>query len=120
MRLTFGQHGQPASILDMGETAIDEQIFEEYLEEMREHYTADKVYSLPMNNPDPEIDLAFHSCSITSWVNGRSVKGMPNRRLRYPSCRFQLQHIYERLHRVSDGRVYPFVDNRCVPPPPLS
>ena len=27
----------------MGETALDEQIFEEYLAEMRDHYTADKV-----------------------------------------------------------------------------
>lgn len=27
----------------MGETAIDEETFNDYLEEMREHYTADKV-----------------------------------------------------------------------------
>lgn len=30
----------------MGETAIDEATFDEYLDEMREHYTADKVRSL--------------------------------------------------------------------------
>lgn len=30
-------------ILDMGETAIDEETFREYLTEMRLHYTADKV-----------------------------------------------------------------------------
>jgi hypothetical protein len=41
--LTYSQHGQPQQILDMGETALDEQIFEEYLAEMRGHYTADKV-----------------------------------------------------------------------------
>ena len=29
----------------MGETAIDEETFNEYLEEMRQHYTADKVRS---------------------------------------------------------------------------
>jgi hypothetical protein len=29
----------------MGETAIDEETFNEYLTEMREHYTADKVSS---------------------------------------------------------------------------
>lgn len=29
----------------MGETAIDEETFNEYLEEMRQHYTADKVGS---------------------------------------------------------------------------
>jgi hypothetical protein len=27
----------------MGETALDEQIFEKYLAEMRDYYTADKV-----------------------------------------------------------------------------
>ena len=27
----------------MGETAIDEDTFEEYLNEMKDHYTADKV-----------------------------------------------------------------------------
>jgi hypothetical protein len=37
------------SILDMGETAIDEQIFEEYIEEMRGYYTADKVFSLSLS-----------------------------------------------------------------------
>ena len=30
-------------VLDMGETSIDEETFLEYLEEMRSHYTADKV-----------------------------------------------------------------------------
>ncbi|KAH9979212.1 PPPDE putative peptidase domain-containing protein [Russula vinacea] len=34
---------QPLQVIDMGETALDEQIFEEYLAEMRDHYTADKV-----------------------------------------------------------------------------
>lgn len=29
----------------MGETAIDEETFNEYLEEIRMHYTADKVSS---------------------------------------------------------------------------
>ena len=37
------QHGQPLQAIDMGETALDEQILEEYLAEMRDHYTADKV-----------------------------------------------------------------------------
>jgi len=30
----------------MGETALDEDTFNEYLQEMKEHYTADKVSSL--------------------------------------------------------------------------
>ena len=39
------QHGQPLEVIDMGETAIDEEAFNEYLEEIRQHYTADKVRS---------------------------------------------------------------------------
>lgn len=49
-KLTYGQHGRPMQVIDMGETALDEQIFEEYLEEMREHYTADKVCVLSLTN----------------------------------------------------------------------
>jgi hypothetical protein len=36
-------HGAPLQIVDLGETAIDEETFGEYLDEMRDHYTADKV-----------------------------------------------------------------------------
>lgn len=43
--LILSQHGRPLQIVDMGETAIDEETFNEYLEEMRQHYTADKVGS---------------------------------------------------------------------------
>jgi hypothetical protein len=37
------QFGQPKQILDMGHTSIDEDIWQEFLAEMRLHYTADKV-----------------------------------------------------------------------------
>ncbi|CAA7269060.1 unnamed protein product [Cyclocybe aegerita] len=36
-------HGQPLQVFDMGETSLDEDTFNEYLQEMRDHYTADKV-----------------------------------------------------------------------------
>ena len=39
------QHGAPLEILDMGETSLDEDTFDEYLSELKEHYTADKVKS---------------------------------------------------------------------------
>ncbi|KAL1722832.1 PPPDE putative peptidase domain-containing protein [Schizophyllum commune] len=42
-------HGQPLEVIDMGETAIDEETFNEYLEEMRQHYTADKYHLLDFN-----------------------------------------------------------------------
>ena len=36
----------PLQIIDVGKTALDEQIFEEYLAEMRDHYTAGQVHFL--------------------------------------------------------------------------
>ncbi|VDC02435.1 unnamed protein product [Peniophora sp. CBMAI 1063] len=42
-------HGRPLNIEDMGTTAIDEQTWNEYLDEMREHYTADKYHLLDFN-----------------------------------------------------------------------
>ncbi|KAI0917382.1 hypothetical protein AcW1_007420 [Taiwanofungus camphoratus] len=41
--------GKPLQILDMGETALDEETFHEYLTEMRQHYTADKYHLLEFN-----------------------------------------------------------------------
>ncbi|KAJ6557338.1 PPPDE putative peptidase domain-containing protein [Mycena vulgaris] len=42
-------HGQPLQIVDLGETAIDQETWEEYLTEMRDHYTADKYHLLDFN-----------------------------------------------------------------------
>lgn len=42
------QYGQPLQMLDMGETALDEETFNDYLQEMRTHYTADKVRPFPV------------------------------------------------------------------------
>ncbi|KAJ7935498.1 PPPDE putative peptidase domain-containing protein [Mycena leptocephala] len=42
-------HGQPLQVVDLGETAIDRETWEEYLEEMRDHYTADKYHLLDFN-----------------------------------------------------------------------
>ncbi|KIY45654.1 DUF862-domain-containing protein [Fistulina hepatica ATCC 64428] len=42
-------HGTPLQILDMGETGIDEETFHEYIEEVREHYTAEKYHLLEFN-----------------------------------------------------------------------
>ena len=37
------QHGSLLQVVDMGETALDEDTFNEYLSEISSHYTADKV-----------------------------------------------------------------------------
>ncbi|KAG8214729.1 putative thioredoxin family protein [Butyriboletus roseoflavus] len=42
-------YGSPFRIVDMGETAIDEETFDDYLFAMREHYTADKYHLLDFN-----------------------------------------------------------------------
>ena len=43
LRFTSPKHGSPLQILDMGPTSIDGDTFDDYIAEMREHYTADKV-----------------------------------------------------------------------------
>ncbi|KAI9462222.1 PPPDE putative peptidase domain-containing protein [Boletus coccyginus] len=42
-------YGSPLRIVDMGETAIDEDTFNDYLAATREHYTADKYHLLDFN-----------------------------------------------------------------------
>jgi hypothetical protein len=43
-RLTdIDQYGRPVQILDMGYTDLDEETWKDYLDEMRLHYTAEKV-----------------------------------------------------------------------------
>jgi thiol-disulfide isomerase/thioredoxin len=63
-------HGQPLQVIDMGETALDEQIFEEYLVEMRDHYTADKYHLLDFNcNSFTNDCIGFLTGgSIPSWI----------------------------------------------------
>jgi hypothetical protein len=39
------QHGRPLEICDLGETEIDEATFDEYISELRAHYTPEKVCS---------------------------------------------------------------------------
>lgn len=37
------QHGTPLEVCDLGETEIDEATFNEYIDELRDQYTAEKV-----------------------------------------------------------------------------
>ena len=56
----------------MGETALDEQIFEEYLAEMRDHYTADKVWFIFTR----AFSSLISSRSIICWVMMISMQNM--------------------------------------------
>ncbi|KAF7359750.1 PPPDE peptidase domain-containing protein 2 [Mycena venus] len=46
----LSHRGQPVQIEDLGETEIDQETWEEYLEEMRDHYTADKYHPSDFNS----------------------------------------------------------------------
>ncbi|CDO71680.1 hypothetical protein BN946_scf184915.g24 [Trametes cinnabarina] len=66
----MSHHGKPLHIIDMGETAIDEETFNEYLAEMRNHYTADKYHLLDFNcNSFTNDCIGFLTGgSIPSWI----------------------------------------------------
>ncbi|KAI0300183.1 PUL domain-containing protein [Russula brevipes] len=77
---SHSQHGQPSQMIDMGETALDEQIFEEYLAEMREHYTADKVcvlFTAGHHIRSPLVLVHFNCNSFTNdcigFLTGGSI-----------------------------------------------
>lgn len=63
-------HGRPLKVVELGETALDEQTFEEYLSEMREHYTADKYHLLEFNCNSFTNDCAgfLTGGSIPAWI----------------------------------------------------
>ncbi|KAF4576910.1 DeSI family protein [Pleurotus pulmonarius] len=42
-------HGTPLRVIDMGETSLDEATWNDYLDDMRDHYTADKYHLLDFN-----------------------------------------------------------------------
>ncbi|TDL23184.1 DUF862-domain-containing protein [Rickenella mellea] len=63
-------HGRPLQIIDMGETALDEQTFTEYLHEIRQHYTADKYHLLDFNCNSFTNDCVgfLTGGSIPAWI----------------------------------------------------
>ncbi|THH11667.1 hypothetical protein EW145_g508 [Phellinidium pouzarii] len=63
-------HGEPLQVVDMGETAIDEDTFNDYLQEMSAVYTADKYHLLDFNcNSFTNDCIGFLTGgSIPSWI----------------------------------------------------
>ncbi len=45
----YRQHGNPVQKIELGTTQIDEATFEEYLDNMRDHYTGEKYHLLEFN-----------------------------------------------------------------------
>ncbi|KAJ6508961.1 PPPDE putative peptidase domain-containing protein [Mycena sanguinolenta] len=64
-------HGQPLQVVDLGETSIDQETWEEYLQEMRDHYTADKYHLLDFNCNSFTNDCAgfLTGCEIPRFVS---------------------------------------------------
>ncbi|KAI0087719.1 PPPDE putative peptidase domain-containing protein [Irpex rosettiformis] len=63
-------HGRPLQVIDVGETAIDEPTFQEFLDDMREHYTADKYHLLEFNCNSFTNDCVglLTGGSIPDWI----------------------------------------------------
>ncbi|KAH9924254.1 DUF862-domain-containing protein [Epithele typhae] len=63
-------HGNPLHVVDVGETALDEETFNEYLEEMRDVYTADKYHLLDFNCNSFTNDCVgfLTGGSIPAWI----------------------------------------------------
>ncbi|KZT73971.1 DUF862-domain-containing protein [Daedalea quercina L-15889] len=63
-------HGKPLHMIDIGETAIDEDTFNEYLAEISQHYTADKYHLLDFNCNSFTNDVIgfLTGGSIPSWI----------------------------------------------------
>ncbi|KAI0345887.1 DUF862-domain-containing protein [Trametopsis cervina] len=60
-------HGRPLQVIDMGQTAIDETTFQEFLDEMRDHYTADKV-NFNCNSFTNDCIGLLTGGSIPDWI----------------------------------------------------
>ncbi|KAI1793297.1 PPPDE putative peptidase domain-containing protein [Ganoderma leucocontextum] len=63
-------HGAPLQVVDMGETALDEDTFSEYLSEISSHYTADKYHLLDFNCNSFTNDCVgfLTGGSIPAWI----------------------------------------------------
>ncbi|EJU03248.1 DUF862-domain-containing protein [Dacryopinax primogenitus] len=61
-------HGRPLQILDMGLTHLDEGTFQEYIDELSSHYTADKYHLL-------EFNCNSFTNDVVGFLTGGSIPG---------------------------------------------
>ncbi|KIY63395.1 DUF862-domain-containing protein [Cylindrobasidium torrendii FP15055 ss-10] len=64
-------HGAPLQVVDLGETAIDSETFDGYIEDLRQHYTADKYHLLEFNCNSFTNDVSgfLTGNSIPAWIS---------------------------------------------------
>jgi hypothetical protein len=94
-------HGRPLKVVDLGETELDHETFAEYLDELRDHYRADKVRGGPCEGLGcvREADLSARSrarsiiCSVRRRVSAGSSAacGLADRCLTMRSACARLQ-----------------------------
>jgi hypothetical protein len=58
------QHGQPIERVDMGTTEIPQEVFMEFMDNMRETYTADAYHLLGKNQMTGKIALFAHDTAV--------------------------------------------------------
>ncbi|KAJ7644245.1 PPPDE putative peptidase domain-containing protein [Roridomyces roridus] len=104
-------HGTPLQIVDLGETSIDQDTWEEYLEEMREHYTADKYHLLDFNCNSFTNDCAGF---LTGGAIPSFVKDLPTDFLSTPFGAALRPTIDAMYRRPSPGAP------AAAPPPPVA
>lgn len=68
-------HGSPLQEIDMGETALDQETFNDYIQDLRSHYTADKYHLLDFNCNSFTNDVIgfLTGGSIPAFVKGKSM-----------------------------------------------
>ncbi|CED82457.1 Uncharacterized conserved protein [Phaffia rhodozyma] len=64
-------HGAPLKIIPMGETALDEETWEEYLDGLKDHWTAEKYHLLDFNCNSFTADAIgfLTGGTIPSWIS---------------------------------------------------
>ncbi|CAE6418009.1 unnamed protein product [Rhizoctonia solani] len=110
-------HGQPLQIIDFGETAIDEETFNDYLHEIREHYTADKYHLLDFNcNSFTNDVIGFLTGQHTpSWI-----RDLPADFLSTPFGASLRPMIDNMFRRPTPGATPPGTPQTTTPAPDIS
>ncbi|KAF9516513.1 hypothetical protein BS47DRAFT_1340874 [Hydnum rufescens UP504] len=96
-------HGNPLEIVDMGETEIDEATYDEYIDELRGHYTADKYHLLDFNcNSFTNDVIGF----LTGGSIPPHIKDLPSDFLATPMGR-QMRPMIDNMFRRPGVPPYP-------------
>lgn len=76
----FLQHGTPQQIIDVGETHIDAETFQEYLSSVSELYTPSAYHLMDFNCNNFTADVVgfLTGAEIPSWISGVFLLRLPS------------------------------------------